>query len=694
MGNLNDDQALEFLRTRVDPSGVTADRHRLEKAWTDHVAWYCGLQHYARAQDGHLRLPREHTRSRGRLRHVVNLIKPNILRNVSRMLELDVTFDVLPRNGDIKNLLAAEVGRKYFQWRRQSPEYQAAMLEVILWTAICGTGFTKLHWDPLAGDKSRIYLDKKFELLPGGHRSRGGASAPTLTQAERQAKEEAGLFVDHAPGAPKIDALSPFELIVDPRARMRGLADAQWAVHRKLMMRDQAMELFPDSRAAIEEADAYTFDSGSVWFLELISQFAAGQEGLYAPNVAEYERNDLVLIDELWGRAGPTFGPQGTRIIRVGKHHLVANEANPYAEAGVELPFVAWRWSPNPGQMYGGGLVQEMMSAQDAYNHDRSRIREQARRHGNPRMLVPRNAGVRETDFSESPNNLIYYNAAGGPPIPVAAPDVPQYAREEITRAEMEIDKVGATSQADQGQAPGSVRGSIGIRMLLDRSDQVRDPIIFQHFMATQELGTQELRLAQAFLKDNRMLTILGQGGEREMLAFSGADLRQNTTLFVTSQPGQRDNQIARVADVDFLLERGVLNPQNPAHQAEILRVMRFRVPNEEYSIELQEEIDEKSVIQQMTENAQYIPEPNPWELEEPRLRAINAYRRKRDLWSSLPQNIQANISARADMFQATLQEKILQQQMLAASLQAGAPAPKGEASQPKSSGAQEAKSA
>lgn len=681
------DTALEYVRARVDDSGRSPERLQLEQAWLDAVSFFSGVQDYVRDRIGRVR-PRQRKPQEVTYSH--NVIKPLVLRNVARVLKLNVEFEVVPATSAIEDEIAADVGRRYFRSRLQSPEYRQARLQLQLWKAICGVAFTKSIWDPRAGDPARVYYRKKFEVVPGGKTSRR-IPAVDVSEDERRDLERKGLYKDIPPGAPILEVRSPFGIHWDFRARDGGLADAEWVCERVLMRVEEAQARWPEKARQIAKARRFEFKAGGLYYLEMVARMAGGLEGFLSPATTDYERGDLLVVEEFWEAPRPKNDMKG-RLIQVVGDVIVEDGDSPLAAAGIPHPFIDWRWFPSPGMLAGTGIPHEAMQAQRAYNEDASRIREQVRLNSNPRTIIEKSSGVKAEDFSVRPNNVIEVNRGSRYPVQLEPPRVSMDLRAELDKREQEMMRAAAISDVDLGAAPGQVRGSLGIQGLLEASQEMVDPVIEAEHVSMQRLGQYELRLAGAFMDDGRLVRLAGEDGQRDAFYFRGADLRSNYDLLITSQPGQRDSTLARLADIDFLIERGVINPQDPQDKAFVMRTLRYRGARDDFSEELKEETNERVLIQRIVTDPSFAPEVNEWDIPEARLRAINAFRRRMDTWSTIPDGAKASINARAQAYET----RIVEAQAAALQMQAqlaGTPGTKGTPSAP-SNAAQQQQSA
>lgn len=669
--------SLSFVRDRVDDAGRSPERLQLEQSWLDSVSYFSGVQDYVRDRWGSIR-PRRRAEQEVTYSH--NEIKPVVMRSIARMLRLNVQFEVLPATSAIEDEIAADVGKRYFEWRRQTPEYRQSRLALQLWKCITGLAFTKSYWDPRAGDPARIYYRKKFELI-GGARTATRQPAIDISDDERRIAEKEGRFEDIAPGAPVLDVLSPFEVHWDMRVRDKGLERAEWVCHRVLMRVAQAQARWPKKAAKIAKAKRHDFRGGGLYYLEMISRMVGGLEGFLSPVESSYETNDLVVVEEMWQAPLPENEMQG-RLIQIVGDIVVEDGPSPLVPAGIEHPFTEWRWFPSPGTIAGTGIPHETMQAQRAYNEDSSRIREQIRLASNPRTIVEKGSGVKAEDFSVRPNNMLEVNRGSRFPQQLEPPRVSTDIRLEIEARRQEIMRSAGVADVDLGEAPGQVRGSIGIQGLLQASQEIVDPVIEAEHISVQRLGRLELRLAGGFMDQQRLIRISGGDGDRDAFFFRGADLRSNYDLRVTSQPGQRDDQVSRLADLDFMLERGVVDMNRPEDRAFVLRTMRYRGVRDDFSEELREEVNERVIIQRIVTDPSYTLEVNPWDIPEARLRAINSFRRRMDTWATIPDPAKQTINARAAAYEARIAEAQVAAMQLQATL-AGTPGEVGVSPQP-----------
>jgi len=664
--------SLQFVRDRVDESGRSTERLQLEQGWLDAVSYYSGVQDYIRDRYGRSRPTR---RSPGEMTYSHNEIKPLVMRNVARMLRTNIEFDVLPATSSIEDEIAADVGRRYFEWRMHSPEFRRSRLALEMWKCITGLVFTKSWWNDKAGEPTRIYYRKKFELV-GGRQTSSRQPEIDLDDERKKELDDQGLFEDIAPGAPVLQVLSPFEVHWDMRARDGGLLDAEWVCHRILMRVPQAMARWPKAASKLKKAKRYEFRSGGLYYLEMIARMTGGLEGFLSPPVADYEVGDLIVVEEMWQVPMPDNGMKG-RLIQLVGDVVVYDGDSPLVEAGIIHPFTEWRWFPSPGTLAGTGVPHEAMQAQRAYNEDSTRIREQVRLASNPRTIIEKGSGVKLEDLTVKPNNVLEVNRGSRFPQQLEPPRVSADLHQQLQVRLDEMRRSAAISDIDLGEAPGQVRGSIGIQGLLQASQEMVDPVIEAQHISVQQLGRIELRLAGHFLQQTRLVRISGNDGARDAFFFRGADLRSNYDLRVTSKSGQRDDQVSRLADLDFMLERGVLAMDRAEDRAFVMRTLRYKGVRDDFSEELREETNERVIIQRIVQNPALRPEVNPWDIPEARLRAINSFRRRMDTWATVVEAARETINARAGAYEARIAEAQLAQLQLQAAL-AGTPGPVG----------------
>lgn len=669
--------SLQFVRDRVDESGRSVERYQLEHSWLDAVSYFSGVQDYVRDRYGRSRPAK---RGVGEMHYSHNEIKPLVLRNVARMLRTNIEFEVLPATSSIEDEIAADIGRRYFEWRLQSPEFRRSRLALELWKCITGVTFTKSWWNEQAGDPARIYYRKKFEVV-GGRQASTRQPEIDVDEDRKRSLEAQGLFEDVYPGAPVLDVLSPFEVHWDMRARDGGLEKAEWVCHRILMRVPQAMARWPKAASKIKKAKRYEFRAGGLYYLEMIARMTGGLEGFLSPAVADYETGDLVVVEEMWQVPLPSNDMKG-RLIQIVGDVVVVDGDSPLVPAGIDHPFTEWRWFPAPGTIAGTGVPHEAMQAQRAYNEDSTRVREQIRLASNPRTVIEKGSGVKTEDLTVKPNNVLEVNRGSRFPTQLEPPRVSADVHQQIQMRLAEMQRSAAISEVDLGQAPGQVRGSIGIQGLLQASQEMVDPVIEAQHISVQRLGRIELRLAGYFLQQSRLVRIAGNDGERDAFFFRGADLRSNYDLRVTSKSGQRDDQVSRLADIDFMLERGVLDMTRPQDRAFVMRTLRYKGIRDDFSDELREETNERVIIQRIVANPNLAPAVNPWDIAEARLRTINSFRRRMDTWSTIDEAARETINARAGAYEARIAEAQLAQLQLQVQL-AGTPGEVGKSPSP-----------
>lgn len=676
MARISDRDAYDLVTSRFPWGEPNSERVALERVWIDSFAFYQGLHWFVRDRVYGIRAPRHVPDSR--VFHTCNLILVNSMRNLARMTQVDGQYQVIPNSDDLEDLLSSQVAEKVFEARRKESRFKRQLQAVMNWALITGLGFHKVCWDPKAGPATRVYLNKKFELLKGGFTR---TAQVDLSEEERRAKEESGDYEDVRTGDVKLHTLSPFAVDWDWRARELGIDECEFVRQKHLITREEAIKRYPDKEAQLRKVPAVEPTHGGLFYQELIATMAGGREGIRtAYDRPRYEHGNLIEISEYWERSCDD-APRG-RLIALTHDLVLRNEDNPYHEAGIELPFVDYRWFPVPGQFAGKGLVTEMIGPQKAYNEVVSRVIEAIRMHGNPRVFAPRNSGVKETDLTTAPNNLVYYNHNTGVPTTVPPPAMPPHIMAQAAVHQSELELMAAQSDVTQGGAPGQLRGTGGVQLLLERNDLILSPISQNMLESVARVGRMELQLLGRHLKEDRLVKMVGRSMEAEVFYFRGSDLRSNYDLIVTGDPGNNTSSSSRMAIVEQAVSLGILNPLVPEDRESLLLALKLKHPDTALEDKWQEIRNERVVLDQMVRNPGVAVMPNPWDVAEIRLREINRFRR-RPQWLKLPEQVQNLITARAQIYEQRVMMNLQAAQQMGAA-EDDDEEPKGKPSQPK----------
>jgi hypothetical protein len=670
MPNLSDDEALQLIDGCVNPNGFLPERTAQEESMLRSMAFFMGKQHFV--QDGML-LRRPRSGSKHRVYYKANKILPAVVKAVSKIAQAGSTIMPAPSSDSPQALLKADLGKRIVEQAMKQAHHDRHRLIALMWAAICGTGFTKFSWDPDRGVRERFYFDSD-----GGG---GRRLAQNLSPQQRRSYEEAGQFVDYAPGDIDAAALSPFAVFEDPNARDGGVEKARWMAHVQYLDREVAAETY---EMDIEDVPVTADNIGSQVYEDAIAFMSTALGGrAFASNPSNKARRDRVRVVELYWRPSKKY-PNGLKLVSVGGViPKDGNRSNPFAtlrNPELHLPFVKWDWVPCPGRWWGIGLAEQLTSSQFQYNKARSTMTEFQNVFGQPITFVPENSNIPTGNMPLEPGAIYGYNPAAGRIVPGPSPNLPKevFANAEI--AAREIQELSADSDPDTSKLPGQIRSGEGIRLMQEEKNQVLHPVVEGRQAAEERSSRFFLELGRKYYTEARMLRYRGEGGSWVVKMFTSADLSQDIEF--VPDPNSLMSLVARNAEILDMVQVGVLAPQSdPNDRAAVFKSLKFNVGRDTINEKTEEAENQWSEIEQMYADPFTPVQVNSWDDHEAHERELRRHLRS-DRFKRANRNVQEALVNHWTQHRQ-LYEQAIQANMQALAQTKGSAGVKGTASQP-----------
>jgi hypothetical protein len=697
-----DEEALEAVTRSVDPDAQQPDRLEWERKNFRNLAYLSGIQHFSQDPVSGRLHPLQDIKGRKRVDFTANLVLPTVVRSVAKIGNLKGGFTVAPNSGERKDREASKIAEKFFDYIRASEDFKAKKYKALMWAANTGLGVLKICWNPDAGEPERVYLMSEEEKLAEGITAPGKVAAnPGLSDQVKQMKDQEGLFEDVPVGDVEVSVVSPYAFYWDSDAKDGGLRDCTWCATKTLMSVDKVENLWGVKiEKSVPKAD--TWVSHNTLYEEAISYFHGGQAaiGRTVPG-RDRMQHERVVVVEYFQRPLKENNYKGRYVVVAGDK-VLANKENPYARVGKEfsLPFVTFPWLPRPGGFVSIDLTSNLTEPQRAYNESNQHMQDVERHQGYPILVTWKGAGIKSHRVPNYPGPVLELNPTFGPPVQIPPAPLPQYVYANVENRRREMQEIASQADVGRGAAPGQVRGSQAIGMLLNEDNQILNLIAEAHFDALAQCGRLMLALAGQFYDQRRIIKLLGEDAHWDVMSFIGADLRGNYDVRVTGETARVDSGKVRQAVVMELVSAGFLNPSDPTDKQLVMDTMYLRLPDQPFEDMLIDKRNAERENERLIDVAQIIAQSGPEAVpammaEMPIARDFEDHRahleehdklRKSREYMELPPNAQQMIDAHVAQHQQFASQAMQQQlelQMLMTQ-NGGQPAPKGEASQPK----------
>jgi len=374
------------------------------------------------------------------------------------------------------------------------------------------------------------------------------------------------------------DVVSLFELFFDPS--ITDWSKQRAVIREKTVGKDEAESRWKDY------ADRITTDvvgSGS------ISEWYAGQLTTMGPELdsnttarmmrqAQGPLQNRVTEQWYWQLPDATY-PEGLLAIVVSRSLVVYAGPLPYArkrQDGGRQPFLPFTFFPQklvPGSAFPKTVANDLAPKQTQRNKWESILESCGMRVGSPVWMVPNGANV--TNFSGEPGSIIRYNATGTPaakPERVQGQGIPLSFIQRINMIDKEFEQLAATYDVIKGSRPEGVSAGIALQILQERgmSRFATQFILWEASWA--EWASQAIEIFREFATEERLLRIKGRDGEWEVQKFLGADLAGRVDVIPEAGSAMPHSTMVERAEIEQLIALGVLNPQDPDTNDEILK--------------------------------------------------------------------------------------------------------------------------
>jgi hypothetical protein len=528
--NLGDVAALnrkfDWLKTARQP---------LENQWKLDLAFYKGRQYsyFNKSARRIESLPVEDgEKPRYRVRLVSNQIITGAQSLLAKLTKTKPEFYAEPGSGTDSDIKAAQVAQQLLEYWWQDFGLNDKLEEALLWSIIAGQGYWKVTWDAQASKALRFTLgpdgkpitdDKLQDLFRAN-----------LQQAGVQPQEKVVYLGDI-----KVEAISPFDVYVDPNAKNLDEAQYAFCVHN----------LTPDEVQARWKKEVPADSISSVPDTTLPMQ-----------NAADARKPDTVRVLIGYFKPSPTL-PNGRYVVWT-KTEILEDSKWPYPFN--ELPLVKFPGLRVPGQFYDSSVVEHAIPLQKELNRTLSQIIEYKNLTVKPRVWAP--TGSITTRLTSEPGALYEYNPIGDhKPEVEKLPTMPPYVFDHLSNIKSAINDVFSLTQVSEGTLPPNVEAGIAIDLLQEMSTDRLAPTIKIMEEALAQAGQLMLTLAQQYYIEPRTIKINGaSGGSAQVKRFQQADIEGGITIRAKTGSGLPRTRAGKQALIMSLVEKGIM----PATQA------------------------------------------------------------------------------------------------------------------------------
>lgn len=302
---------------------------------------------------------------------------------------------------------------------------------------------------------------------------------------------------------------------------------------------------------------------------------AGGGASFKLPRISAYEYYEMPSDDY----------PEGIHAVRLGHSAELVVVCEPldssYGAGEYQgqkfLPLVHFGADKVPGRLWRKTRMDDLIPLQNFRNLVEAALKLTAQRTGNPLWLNPKGSGV--VNMTGEPGQWVDYNPISVGGTTIAKPErVPadlsnvQGFTVLMSKIDDSMERVAGTFFLQGGDAPPGVTAASALAFLGEKAQQAISPLKREWAKAWKRWEMQELELSRAHWDDDRIMAIAGANKQWEMKKFMAADLQGAVTLSIDYNGLFKKSQASKRADIQLLIQLGVITPTNPEEQWNILQ--------------------------------------------------------------------------------------------------------------------------
>lgn len=531
------------LKTAADLSNrfdqLRRSRMLLERQWRLNLAFYKGKQYsfFAPKSD---RLESLATEEGEKPRHRVRIVSNQIIGGshalLAQLTKTKPQMYATPGSGSDHDVKASQMAERLLEFWWSDFKLDSTLDEALLWSIVAGQGYWKIDWDAQAGKPMRFMLDPQGQPIIDD----------SLKDAFRSELEAQGIEPQEKVvylGDIKVEAMSPFDVYLDPAAKI--FEDCKYAIcvhymdpaeikaRWKVEVKADAVPTTPDTTLPYSNA-----------------------ENASAPTVRK------VFIG-YWIPSPST--PNGRVVAWIDGSDKQILEDKAWSYPTNELPLVKFPGLRVPGGVYDDAPITHAIPLQKELNKTISQIVEYKNLTINPVMTAP--IGSLRTRRTNEPGQVLEYAPIGQhKPEFEQLPSLPPYVFEHLKDISGRLREAFFSVDVLEGKVPPNVEAGISIDLLQEMASDRLAPIIKLLELGLARAGQQMLSLAQVYYIEPRLLKIRGSGGSTQVKKFTQADIAGGVVVYVEAGSGLPRTRAGRQARVERLVEMNII-PLDKAHK-------------------------------------------------------------------------------------------------------------------------------
>jgi hypothetical protein len=326
----------------------------------------------------------------------------------------------------------------------------------------------------------------------------------------------------------QVVSVDPQNIWADPFATTTD--DARYIIHKAVLPLAEAEMKWPGCVGKVQ-AGTWTVEDGTFDFKDRYTGEGTGDAiphyvrylnddntmGGVAPSITSADGHDpddeMIQVLQFWIR-DPTkeevpsavepdkiyCRPKypGGRLIVICGNRIIHDQPNPYLHG--KFPYVDQSYFQMPGEFWGKGPLQDLLSPQMEYNKTLGAIMDIRNLMGNPQWLVPTVCQVKKKLTGEAGLIINYqFGPNGEKPEKVPGSDVPASTIHLLDHLIQQIDTLSGSPDVTQGRKPTGIQAGVAIESLMEAANVLHSDPVGNLETAITRVGEQMLALEQQY---------------------------------------------------------------------------------------------------------------------------------------------------------------------------------------------------
>ncbi len=529
---LNQDERVHLTKKTEDFYNQHPDVKFSHPRWKMFLSWVAGYQNHGYSKRRGTMVPIDNPTGKRRL--VFNRLKVFVRKMLSKLSTNIHQAGVVPNTADNDDIDAAELGDQVCAGIYKKLKFRQLLRDLKLWLIIINRAYIRVFWNE--EDHGTLGYRNRPEVDEDGEAILNDAGEPEETDEIEEITESGDIGVE---------VVSPF----------RCRSDSLHSDRKKWRWFVYADEVDAE---ALEEK--YDLEPGS---LQDVSnqletpdmEMAEGGQIVLSPDRKDDVRGRTVWKYHLWT-------PKIYAFIAGGK--ILEKGVNKYKE----IPFFEFEETIVPHQdaerklTYNDSLVRTALPVQKDFNRTMSSISEALQKLAKPKILLPLNSVISRKSWTNDFATFIDVNTAQGKPEQMKLDPLPPFVQVYKQELEREMEHMWGIHEGNFGQLPKRASHASGtlVNILLEQDDETLVPMLQMIDDGLSGVWSFILRMVQDNYDASRLLKFVGEDGQELVRAFSGADLRGNTDVEVSSETGLPRSRALRTEFIVNLQKEGYLS--------------------------------------------------------------------------------------------------------------------------------------